>query len=725
MAALLSSAAACCVAGGCGSLTLRRANDTIGVAVEFPSDLTSQQVETMLGLVAGLPARSRVTTVVEGREGQLHFSLESDRETLVALRDSLHGVAPGLRLSMEASNVSTGVPALRAQVGWGGGHVLLRRDEPEAAVAALLGVLRGVGSGEHLRLTVRLRPARHTRFPSDRESAVPALLASLWRGPAPSAEHARQVRAAHAGPLLLARIEISIWTANRGRALQLLQRVLGVLRARSGARRHVVVRTGRWAWISPAMILAPAEVVPLIGWPLSGPVLPGLSYARAPLLLPDPAIPSSGGRLFGTSTWPGLERTELHQPLLGSLLHALIVGPTGSGKSSLLARLMLDDIADGGGALLLDMKGDNARDVLERIPASRQDDVVVLDPSDDRALPGLKAIAPDAPELTADLWVGLFRSLFAESWGIRTERYLRLGIQTLAFLPGATITDLPRLFVDGDLRRRLLARAHEPLLASAWASFDALSSAQQAEHLAAPLGKVQDVIGRRVVRAVLGQRAPRMTIARAMAERRIVIVRLAPGELGASTAQLLGALTMYEVYQAVMSRQALSPAERVPYAVHVDEPAVMRFLPVPLDALYELARGLVVRIAVATQSASQLTQVVQRAILSNAGTIATFRCGADDARLIARELLGVSAEQLQHLGQYEIAARLGLAAGKVSSVVTARTLPLPPRSSDPEMIRELAAKRYGVALEQTDRELDGSPDQAIADAPVGRRRRTP
>jgi hypothetical protein len=376
--------------------------------------------------------------------------------------------------------------------------------------------------------------------------------------------------------------------------------------------------------------------------------------------------------------------------------------------------------------LLLDMKGDTAVDALERIPERRQRDVVVLDPADSRPLPGLKAMSSGSPELSADLWVGLFRNLFADSWGVRSERYIRLAVQTLALHPEAVITELPRVFGDQAFRRQLLSRSPDPLLRSAWASFEALSPGQQAEHLAAPLGKVQDVVGRRVVRAVLGQAKPKMTIAAAMRRGLIVIVRLSPGALGGPTAQLLGGLTVYEIYQAVMARQALTQAARIPFGVYVDEPAVMQLSGVPLDALYELARGLGVGITTATQSVSQLPAVVQQAVLTNAATIATFRTGHRDARLIANELLGVDADQLQHLGQYEIALRLGLRHGQVSSTATARTLMLPEPLSDPEAIRDESAARYGVALEETEAAMQSrwqAPTDEHAAGPLGRRRR--
>lgn len=715
---------------GVGVLLWREAVPATSWLVGFPADLDAQQVETLLGLVAGMSARARVTSHVEGADGQLRFRLESRRSELVALRSGLQGFAPGVRFDESASEPEPLTDRrFRAFIGWRGTHVLLRRDQPELAVAALLGVLRGARRGERLRFSVELRPVVRPKAPSgSREQHRSRGLLSRTFDPVPDlpADQLRLIRGQYAGPLLGVRIAVEIWAATADRARRLLHQVVAVLRARSGLRGRLSVRSHRFAIRGFGTMLAPPELVALMGWPLVGAEVPGVSYVRSPQLLPDPVVPATAvaGRLFGTSSWPGMERRRLYQPVIGALSHAVIVGPSGAGKSVLLARLMLDDITAGRGALLLDMKGDTALDVLARIPTKRERDVVVLDPSDPRPLPGLRALATDAPELTADLWVGLFRNLFPDSWGVRTERYLRLGVQTLALDRAATITDLPRVFRDVELRRRLVHRANEPLLASSWASFDALSPAQQAEHLAPVLGKVQDVILRRVVRGVLGQTAPKMTIARAMQSGRIVVVRLSPGQLGAPTAQLLGGLVMYEIYQAVMARQGIAPDRRTPYGVFVDEPNVMRHLPIPLDSLYELARGLGVPMATATQSVSQLSLDVQRALLTNAATLATFRAGYADAQLMAREL-GLTGAQIQHLGQYEIALRLGLRPGLVASVMTARTLPLPEPSSDPEVIRTLAAERYGLALDPPHQDAPAAePPNELIDAPLGRRRRS-
>jgi hypothetical protein len=698
------------------------------VRLAFPPDLAAEQVEHLLGTIAGLPKRSRVVTSVEADGGQLTFRLTAALPDLSALRAALQGIAPGLRLEDATPDVAR-LPRLTARLGWRGSYLLLRRDQPELSVAALLSIMRATAGDERLRLTLRLRPLVRPKappLPTGRTKQPDWLTRALLPTPMLPRDQLRLIRQQYAGPLLGVRLEVEVWANSRARAQQLTNQLAAVIRARSGPRGRFSMRTHRFAWPSVGIMLAPPELVPLVGWPLAGPAVPGLRFNRAPQLLPDDDIPSRGpGRAFGLATWPGLANRLLVQPIRGTLSHTLLLGPTGSGKSALLTRLFVQDALAGNGALLVDLKGDTADDVLERIPEKRRGDVIVLDPGDSRPLPGLKSMhseRPDRPDLVADLWVGVFRNLFKDSWGLLSERYIRLGVQTLAGSPNASILDLPRVFHDAPFRQRLVGQANDPYLAGSWASFEQMSSGQQAEQLAAPVGKVQDLIGRQVVRNVLGQANPKLRLSEAMQQGKIVVVRLAPDEIGAPTAQLLGALVLYEAYQAVMSRQRVPQARRRPFGIYVDEPAVLSALPVPLDSLFDLARGLGVGLTLAIQRLSQLPEAVRKAALTNAGTIASFRAAADDATLAARELPGVTAEQLQHLNRYEIVLRLCLDHGLIAPVTTAKTLPPLSPTSDPEQLKAASAKRYSGRPAEPQASRNHPPDDASTTTPLGRRR---
>ena len=96
-----------------------------------------------------------------------------------------------------------------------------------------------------------------------------------------------------------------------------------------------------------------------------------------------------------------------------------LVGPTGVGKSTLLLNLITQDMAAGRAVVVIEPKSDLIADVLERVPANRVDDVVLLDPTDTKRPVGLNplALGGRSPELVADQLLGLFHSMLRRELG--------------------------------------------------------------------------------------------------------------------------------------------------------------------------------------------------------------------------------------------------------------------------------------------------------------------
>jgi DNA helicase HerA-like ATPase len=461
----------------------------------------------------------------------------------------------------------------------------------------------------------------------------------------------------------------------------------------------------------------------MLAWPIGAPRVPGLALGTAPLLLPSNRIPREG-RLLARSTWPGMDRA-LAQPVVGALSHTLVAGPTGTGKSGLAANLVVQDLEARRGVLVIDGKGDLVEDILARVPARRLGDVIVLDPGRGGSLPGLRVFARGGdPELTADLLIGIFASLYTDAFGPLSARWMRVGFVTLAHDPSAMLADFPFLFSDAGFRRRLVARLDDPLLRGAWAAFEAMSPQERAHQTAAPLNKVEEIIGRRAVRAVLAQADPSIDMRTVLSAGKVVLVSLSPGQIGAPAARLLGALLVFKFFEAVQARSSVPAARRRPFFAYVDEPVLLADLPLPLDRLFELGRGLGAGLVLATQSLMQLPTGVRAAALTNAASLIAFRQGADDARLLARELGGVTAEELQNLGQFEVVARIGLGPGDVAPSATGCTLPLTPATSDPEAVRQASAARYGVEPAAVDAALAERHQTNKPTVPVGQIRRS-
>jgi hypothetical protein len=712
------------------------------VELRFGPDVSEDAVWGVLGGMSGLPTRTRVVLELVGDADGIRHYLRAESATIEILRAHLRGLLPGVRLEpVELATPRVWRAAVRVR--WGGRHPLLRTDRSGETSAALLGALSGLRAGQTVMMRWTLRPVRGP-YRYERQSRAQArsqgLLAWLWPEQPIDPGHLPALRSKYGGPVLAGRAVVAVAAGSNGQAMNLLTRVVSVFRARTGLRGQPVVRYCRSAGVQRFVErlplvggsrFSPAELLGLIAWPIDAPRVPGLMLGVAPQLIPSARIPRTGGRLWAYSTWPGLERRALVQPVIGGLSHSLICSPSGGGKSVLMASLVAQDLVAGRGCLVLDGKGDVAEEILRLIPAQRAGEVIVLDPARPGPVPGLRVFSGGDPELSGDLVLGMFRSIFADSWGVRSDKWLRAGLVTLAHDRTATLSDLPFLFSSDVFRRRLTGRLQDPLLKATWAQFEALSPEGRAQQLGSPLNKVNELVGRRVVRSVLAQAEPKWDMREVLRRGRVVVVSLSPGMIGSPASRLLAALVITELFQSVQARAQIPAEARRPFYVYVDEPKVFTDIPVPLDSLFELARGLGVGLTLAAQSVTQLPTDLSQAALTNAATLVAFRQNADDAKLLARELPGVSAEELQALGRFEIAARIGLGPGDVSPPVTGRTVPPGEAISDPEAVRRKSATRYGRDPDAVDAALlerHGLSDQATAvidgdQTPLRRRRR--
>jgi hypothetical protein len=690
--------------------------------LQFGRDVTSEAMVAWLSTVGGmLPQISVVLDVRADQHGVTHY-LSGQRRVMDSLRGAARALLPSLRF---AAITADNVPAIGGfRVGrlvrLAGKPKVLRSDGLPEVSAGLLAAMQPLGQNEELLLRWTLRPGRPERVPQAHDE----------HGRLVPSEQRRLIKGKNEGAVLRARGVVAV-AAHPARTAQLLGRVTTVLRSRSTAYGAIGIRR-RFGWALQRALSArqplvcdrysAAELAGLLAWPIDAPVLPGVSLGTSPLLMPSQRLPRSG-RVLGTATWPGAER-PVAQPVLGALSHSLIAGPTGVGKSTLLTNLMTADLAAGRGLVLIDGKGDTAAALLARVSDARQPDVIVLDCASAGPLPGLKLFGARDPELAADVVLGVLSDLFRDSWGPLSERYLRAGLVAVAHDPEGTLADVPFVFSDPAYRRRLVGRLRDPLTRATFAGFEAMSAGERQQQLSAPLNKLGTLLGRPVVRTVLGQSAPKLDFQDVLRSRKIVVISLAPARVGSPAARLIGALSVFALFQAVQGRAGLSERARRPFMVYIDEPRALGDLPMPLDALLEQARGLGVGVTLAPQSLAQLSKSVREAALTNVATRIVFRQHADDARLLARDLPGVTAEELGDLAAYEAVARIGLGPGDVAPGVTIRTARLGPVISDASSLREASAVRYGVSLDTVDAGLDARHKSAAVSAPVGRKRRS-
>ena len=336
---------------------------------------------------------------------------------------------------------------------------------------------------------------------------------------------------------------------------------------------------------------------------------------------------------------------------------------------------------------------------------------MVLDPTA-AVVPGVDLFAGGDPDLRAEVLVRVFRSLFKDVWGPRSDTYIRLGARTLAAgMPGATLLDLPRIFLDARARHRAVSYLRDPLLVGQWQAFEQLSEGERAQHLQAPLSRIMSLITRPAVQAVFG------------------LVPLPSGTIGADSARIIGSALTFLVWSHIAARAAIAPHARKPLCLFFDETQALTDQGVGLEDQLEQARGFGASVTIATQALGRLPEQLRHSLLSNAGTLISFRAGATEATTIARELPGLEAQDIQSLPPFHVAARVATGSGSGSVVVTGHTQPLGEPTGQADRILARSAERYGRSREEIQaaiRERFGMSTPAAqdeAESDIGRSRR--
>jgi len=322
-------------------------------------------------------------------------------------------------------------------------------------------------------------------------------------------------------------------------------------------------------------------------------------------------------------------------------LHLHVIGKTGVGKSTLLATMAIQDLVGAGGFALIDPHGDLADLVYQRAQSLGLDRVIYLnatDPAQPYGYNPLRHIRADRIPLAASGLLEVFKKMWADAWGVRMEHILRNALYALLEQPNATLMDISRLFRDKAYRRTVAASlTNEPVRIFWEKEFDRYSLAYRADGVASIQNKVGAFLADPQIRRILIEPKEPISLRRIMDQGQVLLVNLGKGTIGEDSSSLLGGLLVTTIGLAAFSRADTVPERRRDFFVYVDE--FQSFTTLAVANMLSELRKYRVGLTMAHQYLYQLEPEIRHAVLGNAGTLISFRLGAEDAPLVSRELL--------------------------------------------------------------------------------------
>jgi hypothetical protein len=357
--------------------------------------------------------------------------------------------------------------------------------------------------------------------------------------------------------------------------------------------------------------------------------------------------------------------------------HMYVIGKTGTGKSTLLGSLIRQDIEAGEGVALFDPHGDLVERALASVPEHRTGDLIYFNVPDGSSPLGfnpLESVAPAKRPLAAAAMLEVFKKIWADSWGPRSEHILRNSFLALLDLPQATLADVLKLLDDEAFRRNVAGLVRNDQVRRFWLrEYSGYPARFRAEAIAPIQNKVGAFLADPILHRIMTQPRSSFDLRRVMDDGKILLVNLAKGKIGGDGAALLGALLVSKIGLTALTRADVPEDNRRDFFLYLDE--FQTFTTLSLATMLSELRKYRVNLILAHQYLSQLGPQLRDAILGNVGTLVSFRLGLADAELLAKEFYpAFTAGDLISLPNYEIYLKL-MVDGAVSTPFSAETLP--------------------------------------------------
>jgi len=412
----------------------------------------------------------------------------------------------------------------------------------------------------------------------------------------------------------------------------------------------------------------------------------------------------SQGLLFGFNSFRGVQK-EVRLDTVDRRRHTYVVGQTGTGKSTLLENLAVQDMLNGDGFAFIDPHGDTAEKILSMVPKNRAEDVIYFNPGDTTRPLGLNLFEftdPTQKDFLVQESLSMLYKLYDPGKtgiiGPRFEQWYRNAALTLMSDPaGSTFIEIPKVFTDNDYLKQKFKYVNDQTVVDFWTKEMAQTSDyHKSEMLGWFVSKFGAFLSNEIMRNIIGQTKSSFDLRDIMDNKKILIVNLSKGLIGELNSQLLGMIFVIKFQAAAMSRANVPEDQRNDFCLYVDE--FQNFSTDSFATILSEARKYRLNLTVANQFIGQLSEDVKNAVFGNVGTIVSFRTGPEDAEFLVKQFQPVfDAHDLVNIPNGRAILRL-MVGGLPSQPFSINALP-PLQTHSAEMgeaVKQLSAAKFGT-----------------------------
>jgi len=410
------------------------------------------------------------------------------------------------------------------------------------------------------------------------------------------------------------------------------------------------------------------------------------------------------GLLLGFNVFRGV-RKPIRLALKDRQRHMYAVGQTGTGKSTFLENLALQDMLSGNGFAFVDPHGDTAEKLLSMVPKERTEDVIYFSPADMEYPMGLNLFEfnnPDQKDFLIQEVIGMLYKLYdPQHQGIMGPRYESIfrnaALAVMADPNGGTFVDIPKLFRDPEFLKQKLQHVKDPNVLDYWQKeYPASQRSNEAGEVTSWfVSKFGAFLSNEMMRNIIGQTKSAFDLRYIMDNKKILLVNLSKGRTGDLNSKLLGMIFVMKFQAAAMSRSDIPEEQRQDFALYVDE--FQNFSTDSFATIMSEARKFHLNLIVANQFTTQLTEEIRDAVFGNIGTIVSFRIGQNDVEALSRYFQPqFDGDDLLRVPNYNAIVRT-LVNGVPTQSFSMATLP-PLGNPNPGLasaLKQLSAAKYG------------------------------